>query len=142
MHRRSVRGEESINVRVDQKVIIETVNGIVEWRVVQSDCDESGEGSIVRQDRGDTTGYTSADLLLGIAVRKLFPALVPDEDPDACAGLGAGLQGRDPVGVFFGEEQAGEREVVDVPVSLTEQLRPQMPGDVATARPRRNQLGA
>ena len=99
---------------VDEHVVVEAVDGVVQRGVVQADLDLVGQRLVGGQDGGDASGDGAADAGLGVAGRQLSTLRVAEQEPYPGAGGGAGAQQRDPVGVAFDEEQAGEGQQVDV----------------------------
>jgi hypothetical protein len=101
-------------VDVDQQFVVEAIEAVVERRVVQADGGDAGQRSVGGRDRADPAGDdATADRLLVIPGGELAALWVAEQQPDPYATLRLGAQGRKPLRVLLGEEQAREGEHVD-----------------------------
>ncbi len=119
---------------IDNHFVVETIDGIVQRGVVESDLDEVRDDPVMAENGVDSAGDTAADLVFVVAGCELPAARVAEQQTDPDARFGPLADGGNPLRVFFGEEQAGKGQEINTAFGLAKQVGPQMVGYVATAR--------
>ena len=109
---------------IDQHLIVKTIDAVVERSVVKADMYAEGHAlGVVAQYRRYTTSDSSADLMFSIARYQLLPLRITEEQSNPRPSFRLGDERWNPVRVFFGQEQAGEREQIDIPAGRPERFR-------------------
>ncbi|WP_433514608.1 hypothetical protein ACQP2T_02695 [Nonomuraea sp. CA-143628] len=108
---------------INQHLIVKTIDAVVERSVVKADMYAEGHAlGVVAQYRRYATSDSSADLMFGITRYQLFSLWITEEQPNSGSGFRFGDERWNPVRVFFGQEQSGEREQIDIPAGRPERF--------------------